>query len=68
MKERLKVKENKSFVRDPVSSAIINTDDIGYKQYMTKNNSVKRRDEEIRDLKMEVSQIKELLIKILEKE
>tara|TARA_B100000768_G_C10963956_1_gene242905 strand:- start:1 stop:207 length:207 start_codon:yes stop_codon:yes gene_type:complete len=68
MKERLKVKENKSFVRDPESSAIINTDDIGYQQYMAKNNSVKRRDEEIRDLKMEVSQIKELLIKILEKE
>jgi hypothetical protein len=66
-KNRLKVEDNKNFVRDSATNAIINTDVNAYKQYMSKVNSTKQTKEDIRDLQNEMSEIKELLIKILEK-
>jgi|TARA_B110000211_G_scaffold206772_1_gene242052 hypothetical protein len=67
MSERLKVEGALNFVRDPKSNAIINTDNKGYRDYIARHNQGLRRDEEIKDLKSEMAQIKELLKKILEK-
>jgi hypothetical protein len=68
MSNRLKVKGAINYVRDPSSNAIINTDNKGYRDYMKRNNINLKHAEEIKDLKLEMSQIKELLKKILEKE
>tara|TARA_Y100000385_G_C12941267_1_gene571186 strand:- start:429 stop:638 length:210 start_codon:yes stop_codon:yes gene_type:complete len=66
-KERIKVEDHKDFVRDSSTNAIINTDVKSYRQYMKKINTQRQTKEDIRDLQNEMSEIKELLIKILEK-
>ena len=66
-KERIKVEDHKDFVRDSSTNAIINTDVKSYKQHMKKINAKRQTKEDIIDLQNEMSEIKELLIKILEK-
>tara|TARA_B100001093_G_scaffold516482_1_gene595366 strand:- start:13180 stop:13389 length:210 start_codon:yes stop_codon:yes gene_type:complete len=66
-KEKIKVQDHENYVRDSSTNAIINTDIKSYKQYMTKINAQRQTKEDIRDLQNEMSEIKELLIKILEK-
>ena len=66
-KEKLKVQDHEDFVRDSSTNAIINTDVKSYRQYMKKINTQRQTKEDIRDLQNEMSEIKELLIKILEK-
>jgi len=66
-KEKLKVQDHENYVRDSSTNAIINTDVKSYKQYMTKINAQRQTKEDITDLQNEMSEIKELLIKILEK-
>jgi hypothetical protein len=68
MSDRLKVEGALNYVRDPKSNAIINTDNKAYMDYMKRVNVGLKRDDEIKELKLEMSQIKELLKKILEKE
>ena len=68
MTDRLKVEGALNYVRDPKSNAIINTDNKAYMDYMKRVNAGLKRDDEIKELKLEMSQIKELLKKILEKE
>jgi|TARA_B110000037_G_scaffold148457_1_gene167684 hypothetical protein len=66
-KERIKVADHKNFIRDGSTNAIINTDTKAYRQYMSKINAQRQTKEDITDLQKEISEIKELLIKILEK-
>jgi hypothetical protein len=66
-KEKLKVQDHEDYVRDSSTNAIINTDVKSYRQYMKKINTQRQTKEDIRDLQNEMSEIKELLIKILEK-
>lgn len=66
-KERIKVEDHNDFVRDSSTNAIINTDVKSYRQYMKKINTQRQTKEDIIDLQNEMSEIKELLIKILEK-
>jgi|TARA_B110000211_G_C13929339_1_gene486444 hypothetical protein len=66
-KEKLKVQDHEDYVRDSSTNAIINTDVKSYKQYMKKINAQRQTREDITDLQSEISEIKELLIKILEK-
>ena len=66
-KEKIKVQDHEDYVRDSSTNAIINTDIKSYKQYMTKINAQRQTKEDIKDLQNEMSEIKELLIKILEK-
>ena len=66
-KENIKVQDHEDYVRDSSTNAIINTDIKSYKQYMTKINAQRQTKEDIKDLQNEMSEIKELLIKILEK-
>ena len=67
MTNRHIVKENKTLQRDMQSKAIINTDNNAYRDYMNKMHSIKRRDEEIKDLKSEMDEIKKILNVILER-
>jgi|TARA_B110000037_G_scaffold222388_1_gene296978 hypothetical protein len=67
MDNRIKIEDVDNFVKDSKTGAIINTDTKGYKQYMTKMSASIQTKEDIKDLQLEMSQIKELLIKILEK-
>lgn len=67
-KDRVKIEDVENFVKDTTTGAIINTDVKGYKQYMTRQSTSRQTKEDIKDLQLEMSQIKELLIKILEKE
>lgn len=64
----LKVKNESNLVRDPVSKAIINTDETGYEAYLKKRNSIKSKNEQISQntknielLKNDMSEIKEML-------
>jgi len=66
-KEKLKVQDHEDYVRDSSTNAIINTDVKSYRQHMKKINTQRQTKEDIRDLQNEMSEIKELLIKILEK-
>ena len=65
--DRIKIEDVSNFVKDRRTGAIINTDVKGYKQYMTKLSAATQTKEDIKDLQNEMSEIKELLIKILEK-
>jgi len=67
MTNRHIVKENKTLQRDMHSKAIINTDNNAYRDHMNKMHSIKRRDEEIKDLKSEMDEIKKILNIILER-
>lgn len=69
----LKVKNESNLVRDPVSKAIINTDEAGYDAYVKKRDSIKNRNEQINqntqsinELKKDISDIKQMLIQLLE--
>ena len=66
-KEKIKVQDHENYERDSSTNAIINTDVKSYKQYMKKINAQRQTKEDITDLQNEISEIKELLIKILEK-
>jgi len=64
---RLKVKDYKNLERDRHSKAIINTCTRDYLDYKNKLYSIKKRDEEIIELKKEIHNIKQILNLILEK-
>jgi hypothetical protein len=67
MTQRLKVETNKTLERDMKSRAIINTDSRAFLDYKNKLNYHNRRNEEVRDLKTEIDDIKQILKVILEK-
>lgn len=70
----LKVTGNTDLVRDAESRAIINTSDNGYNEYMNKRNMqlyqrdlVARQDNEIQMLKNDISDIKQMLLTLINK-
>lgn len=70
----LKVEGNDSLVRDVSSKAIINTNNKAYQEYINKRNAAKQmkeqissQQEEINSIKNEVTEIKELLLKLINK-
>lgn len=70
----LKVTGNSDLVRDVESRAIINTSDNGYNEYMNKRNLqlyqrdlVARQDNEIQMLKNDISDIKQMLLTLINK-
>ena len=67
-KDLLKVENETRLARDPVSKAIINTDDSGYRSYILNRerkrsleNAVTRHDEDIQGIKQELGDIKDML-------
>jgi hypothetical protein len=70
----LKVEGNDSLVRDISNKAIINTNNKAYDDYIKKRNSAKlmkeqiiSQQEQINSIKSDVTEIKELLIQLLNK-
>lgn len=53
--------------RDEKSGAIINTDSVGYQNYVKIRNERKKQKEEIDQLKKDVNEIKNLLIELINK-
>jgi hypothetical protein len=75
MENFVKVKDSDSLVRDISSGAIINTNTAEYEAYLNrrmKNKEVRQQVHsnavEIKELKSEISEIKSLLISLINKE
>jgi hypothetical protein len=67
MSEYLKVDGHPDLVRDPKSGAIININSGDIERARLSKQSKKRQEQELQDLKHEVSEIKILLRQLLEK-
>jgi len=62
-----KVKELPTFERDPITRAIINTDKAGYEAHMLRKRKNREKNLEIAQLKSEVSDLKSLVIQLMDK-
>jgi hypothetical protein len=72
MTEFLKVEGNDGLVRDVSSNAIINTNSIGYENYINRKNKMMSKDSEIESqrkdidlIKSDMKDIKELLMSFI---
>ena len=59
------VEGHKNLFRDEKSGAIVNTDTNGYNQYVKLRSERKKQREEIDGLKQDISEIKSLLMEII---
>lgn len=64
----LRVEGHKNLYRDENSGAILNTDTVGYSEYVKQRESRKKEREEIKDLKNEINEIKSLLKELLDRQ
>lgn len=71
----VKIQDRESLVRDLTSGAIINTDKTEYENYLIKRNAskqmklqIEKNSEEIAEIKNDISEIKQLLISLINKE
>jgi hypothetical protein len=66
----LKVEEEKNLIRDTYSKAILNTDESAIKRHETRIKQIEKEkiiDSEINKLKEDISEIKDLLLKLISK-
>lgn len=63
----IRVEGHPNLYRDERTGAIVNCDEIAYKQYISALNSRESQKREIINLKNELSEIKSLVNKLLEK-
>jgi hypothetical protein len=68
MNEYVKVKDNENLVRDKENSAILNVDSDALSKYKMRREQERKRNEEIDTLKKDVSEIKSLLLQMIDKE
>jgi hypothetical protein len=66
MSEYIKVDQDSSLYKNMQTGAVINIDDQGYENYMRMKRKKERKDEEIDQLKDELSEIKGILKTLLE--
>ena len=64
--EYIKVEDNPGLVREKHTKAVINTDYTAYEQYMAKKQHLSKKDKEITDLKDQVSDLRDMLLKFVE--
>jgi len=67
MSEYIKVDGHSNLVRDKNSGAIININSSDFEKARLAKQAKKRQEQELQDLKHEVSEIKSLLLKLIEK-
>jgi hypothetical protein len=60
------VEGHKGLYRDENSNAIVNCNDYEYQEYLRTKNSMLNEKNEIQNLKVELTEIKSLLAKLLE--
>jgi hypothetical protein len=63
----IKVEGHTNLIRDEESHAIVNTDAAAYRLVRKRRELMKTQRNEINNLKNEVSEIKQLLLKVIEK-
>lgn len=56
-----KVEGHESLVRDMSSHAILSTDDEAYEAYKRSRDVIKRQSQELKEVKADIAEIKELL-------
>lgn len=64
----VKIKDNEDLVRDQNSSAVLNVDTDALSKYKARREQQRKKDKEIEDLKRDVSEIKSLLLQMIDKE
>ena len=64
----IRVEGHKNLYRDEESGAILNTDSVGYSEYIKQREIRKRERGEIKNLKNEISEIKSLLRELLDRQ
>jgi len=64
----VKIKDNEDLVRDQNSSAVLNVDTDALSKYKARREQQRKKDREIEDLKRDVSEIKSLLLQMIDKE
>jgi hypothetical protein len=71
----VKIQDSDSLVRDLTSKAIINTNTVEYQNYLNRRNAsnqmreqIKQNSDEITEIKSELSEIKQMLITLINKE
>ena len=71
----LKIKDNPDLSRDVSSGAVINTNSSDYENYMARRradiemkNQIKKQKEELDQLKTDISEIKSMLVSLINKE
>jgi hypothetical protein len=68
MSDMIRVEGHKNLYRDEESGAILNTDSVGYSEYIKQREIRKRERGEIKNLKNEISEIKSLLRELLDRQ
>ena len=68
MSDMIRVDGHKNLYRDEESGAILNTDSVGYSEYIKQREIRKRERVEIKNLKNEISEIKSLLKELLDRQ
>lgn len=75
MEGLVKIQDRESLVRDLSSGAIINTDKTEYENYLVKRNvskqmktQIQENSQEIAEIKNDISEIKQLLISLVNKD
>jgi hypothetical protein len=68
MNDMIRVEGHKNLYRDDESGAILNTDSVGYSEYIKQREIRKRERGEIKNLKNEISEIKSLLRELLDRQ
>jgi len=63
-----KIKDNEKLVRDATSNAILNTDMSSLEQYRARRDSAAEQQKEFETLKKEVSEIKQLLFQLVNRD
>lgn len=61
------VENEPNLVRDNYSKAIINTDITGYEEYMERKKKFLKKEDEIKDLKNEMGELKNLVKTLIDK-
>jgi len=67
-RDYVKIEDNPNLVRDKDSNAVLNTDLDALQKNRMKRNIDRQRDDEISELKKEMSEIKSLLYQMVNKE
>ena len=75
MMDFVKIQDSDSLVRDLSSGAVINTNTTDYQNYLARKNSskdmkqqIKQNSDKIKQIESDVSEIKQLLITLINKE
>ena len=63
----IRVEGHKNLYRDDTSGAIINHDSVGYNNYKMSKNRKKLEEQELKDIRSEIDELKMLLLEVLDK-